>query len=190
MTDEELTEVVLAAPRFLETKRTRLETPSLAQVPVRMAWAAAAHEQLHFTHWWRKSVAQDVAERSAQSEIDAVNAGGELIFNVFEMGSDAYVGRLDLHSFDADAPRCEIGYMADPQTQGRGLLREAARACVELAFGLGFVRVQAITDPRNVRSISFAKALGMQAEGVLRSYERLHGDLCDQIVLAVTRADT
>lgn len=190
MTDDELTALIRSAPRVFETKRTRLEAPSLAQVPVRMAWAAAAHDQLHFTYWWRKSVEQDVAERSAQSEIDAVNAGSELIFNVFEKGSDAYVGRIDLHSFDADAPRCEIGYMADPRTQGRGLLREAARACVDLAFRLGFVRVQAITDPRNVRSIAFAKALGMQEEGVLRNYERLNGELCDQVVLAIIRSET
>ncbi len=187
MTEEELTQRILAAPRQFETERTRLEAPSFAQVPVRMAWAAAAHDELHFVDWWRKSTAKDVAERSAQSEIAAVEAGTEIIYNVFEKETNAYVGRIDLHSFDADAPRCEIGYMADPRTQGRGLLREAAHACVELAFSLGFARVQAITDPRNVRSIAFAKALGMQEEGLLRNYERLNGELCDQVVLAVCR---
>jgi RimJ/RimL family protein N-acetyltransferase len=187
MTDEELTQRILAATRTFETERTRLEAPSLAQVPVRMAWAAAAHDQLH-TDSWRKSVAQDVSERSAQSEIAAVAAGSEIIYNVFESATNAYVGRIDLHSFDADAPRCEIGYMADPRTQGRGLLREAAHACVALAFRLGFARVQAITDPRNTRSIAFAKALGMREEGVLRNYERLNGELCDQVMLAIIRA--
>jgi RimJ/RimL family protein N-acetyltransferase len=132
MTNEELTQLILSTPRTFETNRTRLETPSLAQVPARMAWAEAAHDQLQFTYWWRKSVAKDVAERSAQSEINAVNAGSEIIYNVFEKATNAYVGRIDLHSFDADAPRCEIGYMADPRTQGRGLLREAAQACVAL----------------------------------------------------------
>ncbi len=187
MTDEELLKQILGAPRILETVRTRLETPSLAQVKVRMAWAAAAHDGLYFVDWWRRSVRQEVAERSAQSEIDAVNAGSEIIFNVFEKATDAYVGRIDLHSWDADAPRCEIGYMGDPRTQGRGFLREAARTCVELAFTLGCARVQAITDPRNIRSIAFAKALGMQEEGVLRNYERLNGELCDQVILAIVR---
>ncbi len=187
MTDEDLLKLILSVPTRLETERTRLETPSLAQVPVRMAWAVAAHDALHFLDRWRRSAKQGSAERSAQSEIDAVNAGSEIIYNVFEKGTEAYVGRIDLHSWDADAPRCEIGYMADPRTQGRGLLREAAHACVELAFSLGAARVQAITDPRNVRSIAFAKGLGMQQEGVLRNYERLYGELCDQVVLAVVR---
>jgi RimJ/RimL family protein N-acetyltransferase len=142
---------------------------------------------LHFVDWWRHSAKHNVAERSAQSEVDAVDAGSEIIYNAFEKSSNAYVGRIDLHSWDADAPRCEIGYMADPRTQGRGLLRDATHACVELAFTLGCVRVQAITDPRNVRSVAFAKALGMQEAGVLRNYERLNGVLCDQVVLAIVR---
>ncbi|MGL5003501.1 MAG: GNAT family N-acetyltransferase [Casimicrobium sp.] len=187
MTDEELLKQILSAPRSFETERTRLEAPSLTQVPVRMAWAVAAHDELHFVDWWRRSTQQDVAERSAKSEIAAVDAGSEIIYNVFEKETNAYVGRIDLHSWGADAPRCEIGYMGDPRTQGRGLLREAARACVELAFALGCARIQAITDPRNLRSIAFAKALGMQEEGVLRNYERLNGELCDQVVLAVVR---
>jgi RimJ/RimL family protein N-acetyltransferase len=187
MTDEELKHRILSAPRNFETRRTRLDAPSLAQVPERMAWAVAAHNELHFVDRWRRSVQQDVAERSAHSEIDAVSAGTEIIYNVFEKTTGAYVGRIDLHSWDSDAPRCEIGYMADPRTQGRGLLREAALACVELTFTLGCARVQAITDPRNVRSIAFAKALGMQQEGVLRNYERLNGELCDQVILAIVR---
>lgn len=117
----------------------------------------------------------------------AVEAGDEIIYNVFEIATGDYVGRLDLHSWDADAPRCEIGYMADTRTSGRGLLREAAIACVELAFDIGAVRIQAMTDPRNTRSIMFAKALGMQEEGVLRNYERLDDVLCDQVLLSTVR---
>jgi RimJ/RimL family protein N-acetyltransferase len=187
MDGQTFTQRILAAPRSLETERTRLETPSLAQVPVRMAWAAAAHDELRFTYWWRRSVEREVAERSAQSEIDSVNAGSEIIYNVFEKQTGEYVGRIDLHSLDADAPRCEIGYMADPRTQGKGLLREAARTCVDLAFAIGCTRVQAMIDTRNSRSITFAKALGMVEEGVLKNYERLEGDLCDQLMLAITR---
>ena len=44
-----------------------------------------------------------------------------------------------------------------------------------------------MTDVRNVRSIRFAKALGMQEEGVLRNYERFNDELCDQILLSVVR---
>ncbi len=98
-----------------------------------------------------------------------------------------YVGRIDLHSWDFDAPRCEIGYMSDVRTRGRGLLQEAAQACIALAFAMGVVRVEAMTDPRNASSIRFAKALGLRHEALMRNYERdADGALCDQVLLAIT----
>jgi RimJ/RimL family protein N-acetyltransferase len=187
MRADELTEKLKAAPREILTERTVLRAPSLDQIPVRMAWAAASNATLDFVARWRESVDVDVATRSAHSEIRTVEAGEELIYNVFEKETNAYVGRIDLHSWDADAPRCEIGYMADARTSGRGLLREAAAACVQLAFDIGAVRIQVITDTRNTRSIQFAEALGMQHEGVLRNYEQLNGVVCDQASLSVIR---
>lgn len=188
MKSDNLADKIKRAPREIFTVHTRLLTPSFEQIPVRMAWAAASHASLEFLPRWRKLIDIEIATRSAESEIATVNAGDEIIYNVFEIASNAYVGRIDLHSWDADAPRCEIGYMADARTSGRGLLREAALSCVELAFSLGVARVQAMTDVRNVRSIRFAKALGMQEEGVLRSYERFNGELCDQVLLSIVRS--
>jgi RimJ/RimL family protein N-acetyltransferase len=188
MTPEILNEKIRAAPREILTSRTRLTLPSYDQIPIRMAWAAAASEALEFVPWWRRSTDRERATKSVESEMRAVESGEEIIYNVFEIATGAYVGRIDLHSWDADAPRCEIGYMTDPRTSGRGLLREAAAACLQLAFDIGAVRIQAITDTRNLRSIHFAKALGMQEEGVLRNYERLEGMLCDQVLLAMVRS--
>lgn len=187
MTEDELIAKLRALPRAITTPRIRLTAPSAAQIPIRVAWAVANLDALTFLPRWRRSADPDAAARSCESEMRAVEAGEEIIFNVFEMHSAAYVGRIDLHSWDADAPRCEIGYMADARTAGRGLLREAALACVELALSMGVARVQAITDTRNVRSIRFAESIGMQREGVLRGYERLDGLLCDQVVLSLVR---
>ena len=188
MESNNFSDKIKTAPREIRTHRTRLVTPSIEQIPIRMAWAAASHTTLDFVPRWRKSIDLETATRSAESEIATVNAGDEIIYNVFEIASSAYVGRIDLHSWDADVPRCEIGYMADARTSGRGLLREAANRCVELAFALGAARVQAMTDVRNVRSIRFAKALGMQQEGVLRNYERFNGEVCDQLLLSIVRS--
>jgi RimJ/RimL family protein N-acetyltransferase len=177
------------APAQIITARTTLRLSSLDMVDVRVEWAVASSDMLEFTWWWRKGVDREKSLMSLQSEMSAIESGEELIYNVFESTTNAYVGRIDLHSWDFDAPRCEIGYMADARTCGRGLLREAALACVDLAFKLGAVRVQAITDSRNLRSIHFAKLLGMQEEGVLRNYERDGtGSLTDQVMLSVTRS--
>ena len=71
---------------------------------------------------------------------------------------------------------------------GPGVSREAAAACVQLAFDIGAVRIHVITDTRNIRSIKFAEALGMQHEGVLRNYEQLDGVVCDQALLSIIRS--
>jgi RimJ/RimL family protein N-acetyltransferase len=176
---------LINAPRELHTERCVLRASHTDFVDVRVAWAEVSSAMLEYTWWWRKSVDPEKALRSLQSEMDAIERGEELIFNVFETTTNAFVGRIDLHSCDFDVPRCEIGYMADARTCGRGLLREAAMACTTLAFSLGAVRIQAITDTRNTRSIHFAKLLGLQEEGVLRNYERDgSGALTDQLMLA------
>jgi RimJ/RimL family protein N-acetyltransferase len=181
-------EDLIRAPRELSTERCVLKSSSIEFTSTRVAWANASSAMLDFTWWWRKAIDPEKALASLQSEMDAIARGEELIFNVFERETNAHVGRIDLHSWDFDAPRCEIGYMADARTSGRGLLREAALACVELAFSLGAVRVQAVTDSRNARSIHFAKSLGMREEGVLKNYERDGtGALTDQVMLAVIR---
>jgi RimJ/RimL family protein N-acetyltransferase len=179
---------LIRAPCELRTMRCVLKSSSLEMIETRVEWARASVEMLKFTANWRRSVDPIVAQRSLQNEMDTIARGDELIFNVFEIAKNAHVGRIDLHSWDFDVPRCEIGYMADARTCGRGLLREAALACVELAFSMGAHRVQALCDVRNERSIHFAKSLGMQEEGVLRNYGRDSADeLYDEAVLAIIR---
>jgi RimJ/RimL family protein N-acetyltransferase len=157
------------------------------QISVRMAWALASHDMLEFVASWRESAAIEQATDSAQSEMAAFDAGDELIYNAFENDSEAYVGRIDLHSWGHEAPRCEIGYMADARTCGRGLLRDGALACIKLAFDMGAIRVQALTDANNTRALRFAAALGMQQEGVLRNYGRHNGIVHDEIMFSRLR---
>ncbi len=189
MTPDQLTELLKQVPREIRTPRTTLRAPTLDLVDMRMDWIRASYDSLKFIPGWRKNLDPEVAKRSVERDVRISEIGEEVIYNVFENGTDAFVGRLDLHSWDADAPRCELGYAGDVRMSGRGLLREAAAACVALAFDIGGARIQAITDTRNLRSIQFAKALGMQEEGVLRNYERLDGALCDQVVLAIVRSE-
>jgi len=93
---------------------------------------------------------------------------------------------VDLHSWDFATPRCEVGYVGDVRTAGRGLMREAVLACVDLAFQLGAARVQALSEAGNLRALHFAEhALGFVREGELRNYERdAQGRLGSQVLFA------
>ena len=104
-------------------------------------------------------------------------------------GPGDVVGLLDLHSFDFDAPRAELGYTGDIRQARQGLMREAALAVTEIAFSLGFVRVQALSDQRNLAALAFAQSLpGFQREGVLHAFERdPWGQLSRQVCFAAVR---
>jgi RimJ/RimL family protein N-acetyltransferase len=178
------------APRRLLTPRLVLETPRLEHAAAVMASINASLPELRFIDWGQHAVDRIWADAFARRGERFVADGEALIYYAFERGRrderGAFVGNLDLHSFDFEAPRCEIGYVADSAHAGRGLMREAALAVVETAFALGFVRIEALTDARNARALRFAeRSLGFVREGTLRAHRRdVRGELCDEVVFA------
>jgi RimJ/RimL family protein N-acetyltransferase len=149
---------------------------------------------LRFIGWGQTEKTLLWAQRFVAGGWDYVQRGEDLIFYAFERqgvpegGAELgrYVGRVDLHSWHFETPRCEVGYVGDVRTQGQGLMREAVLACVDLAFSLGAMRVQALSEAGNQHAIQFAEqALGFVREGVLRHYERdAQGSLGEQVMLA------
>jgi RimJ/RimL family protein N-acetyltransferase len=149
---------------------------------------------LRFIGWGQTEKTLIWALRFVAGGWDYVERGEDLIFYAFERQGAAaegtelgrYVGRVDLHSWHFETPRCEVGYVGDVRTQGQGLMREAVLACVDLAFSLGAMRVQALSEADNHHAIQFAEqALGFTREGALRHYERdAQGNLGEQVMLA------
>ena len=176
------------APEVVLTPRVRLEVsrPEFAE-----AFAdamRASSDDLGFVAGWREAVDVGLARASLVRSIEL--AEQDVVRHAFERSTHRYVGRLDLHSWDDGAPRCELGYLADSRMTGHGLMREAAQAMLQIAWSLGAQRVQAMCDSRNVRAIRFAERLGFQREGVLRDYDRdEEGELYDEVVLAIVPSD-
>jgi RimJ/RimL family protein N-acetyltransferase len=174
-----------AAPRTLETLRLRLESPSQAHAAAFVDSLLRSMPALRFVGW-------GLAERDLAWGLDfcrrdalVVDRGNGLIFMAFERDSGRYVGRIDLHTFDFEAPRCEIGYVGDEAIAGQGLMREAVLAVMNLGFRIGLARIHAISDARNARALVFAERLGMQREGLLRHFERdPQGELCDVVMFS------
>jgi RimJ/RimL family protein N-acetyltransferase len=176
------------APEVVLTPRVRLEVsrPEFAE-----AFAdamRASSDDLRFVPRWREAVDVGLARASLVRSIEL--AEQDVVRHAFERSTGRYVGRLDLHSWDDGAPRCELGYLADSRMTGRGLMHEAALAMLDIAWSLGARRVEAMCDSRNLRSITFAERLGLQREGVLRHYDRDEaGELYDELILAIVRSD-
>ncbi|MBI5259011.1 MAG: GNAT family N-acetyltransferase [Burkholderiales bacterium] len=176
---------LIAAPRRLDTPRLRLEAPRVEHAAAFVDSLLRTLPALRFVGWGQQ--ARDLAwsEQFCRRGAELFDTGECVIFNAFHRDSGAYVGRVDLHSFDFEAPRGEVGYVVDEAHAGQGLMREAVLAVMALGFSLGLARIQALSDARNTRALVFAERLGLQREGLLKGYERdAQGALCDMVMFA------
>ena len=177
---------VSSAPTELHTARLSLLGPRPDIAPLFVASLNRSLPGLRFIGWAQLERAEDWGRQFIEHDLAMWAQGECLAYYAFEQSTGAYVGRIDLHSWDFDAPRCEVGYVGDVLCSGRGLMREAVLACVELAFSLGAARVQALSEADNQRALRFAEhALGFAREGLLRNFERdAQGRLGQQVMFA------
>lgn len=177
---------VAAAARALDTPRLRLLAPQVEFAAPFVESLNISLPALAYIGWGQRARTLDWAQTFMAEGMRWVDEGDCLIYYAWDSSNGAYVGRVDLHSWDFDAPRCEVGYVGDVRTSGQGLMREAVLACVQLVFELGVARVQALSEAGNTRALHFAEqALGFTREGVLRNFERdAQGRLGDQVVFA------
>jgi RimJ/RimL family protein N-acetyltransferase len=179
------------APATLDTPRLGLEAPRAEFAQAFADGVAASMPALGFVRWGLQPRDVDWARRFCEDDARSFAAGEDLAYHVFDRrigghGSDAWVGRIDVHSIDTDAARGEIGYVGHLQRAGQGLMREAVLAVIDLCWTLGFQRIEAMSDARNTRALRFADSLGLQHEGLLRRHERdVHGHWCDMVLVAV-----
>jgi RimJ/RimL family protein N-acetyltransferase len=176
------------APSALHTPRVRLESPRPEHAAAFAEGVVASMPCLGYVAWGLRPRDVDWARRFCEDDARSVAAGVDLVFHVFEAEGGGWVGRIDVHTIDFEASRGEIGYVGDVRRAGRGLMREAVLALIDLCFQLGFERIEAMSDARNTRAIHFAQTLGLQREGLLRRHERdPQGQLCDMALYAVLR---
>ena len=174
------------APTQLSTPALDLHAPRPEFGPLFVESLNLSLPGLRFIGWAQAARSLDWGQRFMQHGQELIGSGDCLIYYAFERANGAYIGRIDLHSWDFDAPRCEVGYVGDVRSAGRGLMREAVLACVELAFALGAARVQALSESDNLRALHFAEhALKFTRERVLRNFERdAQGRLGEQVMFA------
>jgi RimJ/RimL family protein N-acetyltransferase len=174
------------APSTLRTRRLKLETPQPDHAAAFAEGVTASLPGLRYVAWSLRPCDIDWARRFCADDASSVAAGVDLVFHAFELADGGWVGRIDVHTIDFAASRGEIGYVGDVRRAGRGLMREAALAVIGLCFGLGFERIEAMSDARNARALHFARTLGMEREGLLRRHERdAHGQPCDMALYAI-----
>jgi RimJ/RimL family protein N-acetyltransferase len=133
----------------------------------------------------REEVAQRLTD-PAKNRTVVENEGDALNLAAVLRATGELVGDVVLF-YRSEEHRCgEIGYVLNPDFQGRGYATEAAGALLELAFdGLGLHRVIARVDERNDASAAVLRRLGMRQEAVLVENEWFKGGWSNEIDFAI-----
>ena len=105
------------------------------------------------------------------------------------VAADTFIGAVGL-AINARHSRAEIGYWVGVPYWNRGYVTEACVAVIEWAFqSLKLVRIEARHYPANAASGRVMQKLGMQFEGVQRSYTQRDGIFRDSVIYALINSD-
>jgi ribosomal-protein-alanine N-acetyltransferase len=95
---------------------------------------------------------------------------------IADAASGTFLGSIGVPDFDLDTLRAEVGYWLSPSARGRGLATRALRLFCSWAFReLSLARIEAIPEVENRASQRVLDRVGFKCEGVLRSYQVVHG---------------
>jgi len=110
----------------------------------------------------------------ALEKLDRMLATGWDSFVVERIEDDRFAGICGLAPQTVDdIDEVELGYRLMPDSWGRGIATEAARACRDHAFEtLGLPRIISIIEAANVASIRVVEKVGLRFEKETRMWER------------------
>lgn len=99
-------------------------------------------------------------------------------------------GVVDLHCWDHQLDKAEIGYWLAEQFRGKGIAVNACKALISFAFQtLKLNKLEVRFALQNVESAQIPIRLGFVKEGILRHSAKLHGQYVDTVVMGILKQD-
>lgn len=175
----------------IETRRLILapiEPPDTADL-----WATIEASRWHLERWlpWVPfNSSPEATYRYAEACASDWDTGKGLRFCVRERGTLELVGVVGLDSCVHLHRSCELGYWLKRDATGKGLMTEAAEACVGFAFsqvGMHRIRCAAATD--NYPSLKVIMRLRFRFEGIARQAELVCSRWLDHAVFSRLSSD-
>ncbi len=189
---------MLAIPSRIELRHHALETQRLQLTPIDVRdahdlWFGVDSSRAQLEPWlaWvAYNVDQAASYRYAEASTMDWDAGRALRFAIRDRATRRFLGVVGLEALSHMHQSCELGYWLRTDASGKGIMTEAARACVAWAFSsvkAHRVRVAVATD--NHASLAVLRRLGYRFEGVARHAERVSGRWLDHALFAVLATD-
>jgi RimJ/RimL family protein N-acetyltransferase len=140
-----------------------------------------------YLHWEARDRAQ-VREALEQQcrEVVLDKEGDWLTYAVALPETGKVIGEVGLKWLSAEHRQGEIGFVFNPDYQGRGLATEAAEAMLGVGFDdLSLHRIIASCMAQNTSSARLMERLGMRREAHLIHSEIIKGRWADELVYAI-----
>jgi RimJ/RimL family protein N-acetyltransferase len=138
---------------------------------------------------WQYNEPRDAAEsrRVFDYRLMSYEMGGNFAWIACAVvAEDEVVGDLTLNVRSEEHRGGELGFIVHPRHQGKGYATEAARALLAWAFEeVGFHRIYARHEPRNVASGRVLEKLGLRKEAHFVENEWVKGEWQSDVVYAM-----
>ena len=189
---------LLSIPSRSAVRRSPLETARTVLVPLELAdgnelWEAVEGSRWHLERWlpWVPfNNAPEASMRYAEACVSDWDGGRAVRFAIRDKQSRELLGVVGLDSCVHLHRSCELGYWLKREATGRGIMTEAARACVDFAFArmaVHRIRCAAATD--NSASLRVIARLGFRFEGIARQAELVGARWLDHAIFARLSSD-
>ena len=96
-------------------------------------------------------------------------------------GDDTVVGEIVFRVEDWQHQRAELGYRLSEKVAGKGVCTQAADLLIDYLFNeIGFYKISAKCDPRNIASYKVMEKLGFQREAFFKGHYLMGDEWTDQ----------
>lgn len=190
--------VGLSIPSRMSLKRRPLTTRRLRLAPVEKAdapelWEAIESSRWHLERWlpWVPfNNTPEASERFADACAHDWDLGRAVRFSIRDHATSDFLGIVGLDACVHLHRSSELGYWLKRTVTGKGIMTEAASACIDFAFmrmGMHRIRCAAATD--NYPSLRVISRLGFRFEGIARQAEFVSSRWLDHAVFGKLAVD-
>jgi ribosomal-protein-serine acetyltransferase len=189
---------LLSIPARAALRRAPIETSRVLLMPVDVGdgpelWEAVDGSRWHLERWlpWVPfNATPEASLRYAEASALDWDAGRAVRFAIRDRATRALLGVVGLDACIHLHRSCELGYWLRLEATGRGLMTEAAKACVDFAFGrMGIHRIRCAAATDNAPSLRVISRLAFRFEGIARQAEWVGSRWLDHALFAKLATD-
>lgn len=175
----------------LSNDLVRIRRYSAADIPLLFEAAReSTNEMFAWMPWCHPNYSLEESASFVSSREAAWNQKTEFDFAVFDVGSEQFLGGVELNLFNHDHGFGNLGYWVRSSQTRRGIATAATLLAARLGFeDLKLHRIEIVVAVDNVASQRVAERAKAKREGVLRNRLRLHNRSHDAVMYSLVSAD-